>query len=103
MNCDQVPLFGFSRGELKPASAGRMAVHVAGCNTCAQRLQVIVALQEYYRKRELGWRRPRWLLVAAVLALAVATVAVEQVLLQDAPPDPSVLAVSLPTILPVAI
>ncbi len=61
MNCDQVPLFGFSRGELKPASAGRMAAHVAGCNTCAQRLQVIVALQEYYRKRELGWRRPRWL------------------------------------------
>ena len=102
MNCDQVPLFRFSRGELNPARAGRMAAHVAGCNTCAQRLQIIVALQEYHLKRELRWGRPRWLLVAAV-ALAVATVAVEQVLLQDAPPDPSVLAVEYPTILPVTI
>ena len=96
MNCDQVPLFRFSRGELNPASAGRMAAHVAGCNTCAQRLQVMVALQEYHRKRELRWRRSRWLLVAAALALAVATVAVEKGLLQDGPPGPSVVAVEFP-------
>ena len=103
MNCDRVPLFRFSRGELNPASAGRMAAHVAACNTCAQRLQVIVALHEYHRKRVFRWGRPRWLWVAAVLALAVATVVVEQVLLQDAPPDPSVLAVEYPTILPITI
>ncbi len=96
MNCDQYPLFRFSRGELNAASAGRMAAHVAGCNTCAQRLQVIVALQEVHRKRKLRWPRPGWLLAAAVLALAVVTVAVEQGLLRNRPPDPSVIAVEFP-------
>ena len=96
MNCDQYLLFRFSRGELNPASAGRMAAHVADCNTCAQRLQVIVALHEYHRKRELRWRRSQWLLVAAVLALVVATLAVKKGLLQDRPPDRSVMAVEFP-------
>ena len=73
-----------------------MAAHVARCNTCGQRLQVIVALQRYHRNRGRRWRPAPWLLVAAVLALAVATVGVEKRLFQDGPPDLSVIAVELP-------
>ena len=96
MNCDQYPLFRFARGELPSVPAGRMAAHVAHCTTCQQRLQVIVALQRYPQNRERRWRRPQWLLVAAGLSLAVATVVVEKGLRQDRAPDFSIVTVAIP-------
>ncbi len=98
MNCEGYPLFRFSRGELNPAGARRTAEHVAECDTCSQRLQVMVALQEYHLENGLRRRRRRrwWLVAAAVLALAVVTVFVQQSLRQDGPPKPSVIAVKIP-------
>ena len=96
MNCDRYPLLGFARGELSSDSAGRMAAHVAGCKTCEQRLRVVVALQEYYGGRQLRWRRPGWLVAAAALAVAVATVALERGLAPGRTPHAPTLAEELP-------
>ena len=69
MTCDDTPLLRLIQNRLPRSEATRVSLHVTGCPLCRQRLTVILALEEHFRRRRPRPDRPVWLAMAAAALL----------------------------------